>query len=187
MNHDSAADSTDPVDPSLAGRREWVGLAVLALACMLYSMDLTVLHLAVPHPSADLTPSSTELLWIVDIYGFMIAGSLITMGALGDRIGRRRLLMIGATAFGATSILAAFASTPAQLIAEMGRRDTGRTAGPPCQTVTSSSRVGASPGRRKGRRWRKSPDGGTVVPRSRGVAFGYSGLVVTNGRCCAGR
>jgi len=103
--------------PALATRREWIGLAVLALACMLYSMDLTVLHLAVPHLSADLKPSSTELLWIVDIYGFMIAGSLITMGALGDRIGRRRLLMIGATAFGATSILAAFATNPAQLIA----------------------------------------------------------------------
>ena len=102
---------------ALAGRREWIGLAVLALACMLYSMDLTVLHLAVPHLSADLKPSSTELLWIVDIYGFMIAGSLITMGALGDRIGRRRLLMIGATAFGATSVLAAFATSPAQLIA----------------------------------------------------------------------
>jgi len=117
MNHEPASASADPPSPVLAGRREWVGLAVLALACMLYSMDLTVLHLAVPHLSADLKPSSTELLWIVDIYGFMIAGSLITMGALGDRIGRRRLLMIGAMAFGATSILAAFASSPAQLIA----------------------------------------------------------------------
>ncbi len=117
MNHESATASAEPPSPMLAGRREWVGLAVLALACMLYSMDLTVLHLAVPHLSADLKPSSTELLWIVDIYGFMIAGSLITMGALGDRIGRRRLLMIGATAFGATSILAAFASSPGQLIA----------------------------------------------------------------------
>ncbi|MGE3961268.1 MAG: MFS transporter [Dehalococcoidia bacterium] len=101
----------------LATRKEWIGLAVLALACMLYSMDLTVLHLAVPHLSADLQPSSTELLWIVDIYGFMIAGSLITMGALGDRIGRRKLLLIGATAFGATSVLAAFATTPEMLIA----------------------------------------------------------------------
>ncbi|MCK9493977.1 MAG: MFS transporter [Dehalococcoidia bacterium] len=100
-----------------AGRCEWIGLAVLALACMLYSMDLTVLHLAVPHLSADLQPSSTELLWIVDIYGFMIAGSLITMGALGDRIGRRKLLLIGATAFGLTSILAAFATSPMMLIA----------------------------------------------------------------------
>ena len=71
-----------------AGRREWTGLAVLALPCMLYSMDLTVLNLAVPALSADLKPSSAELLWIVDIYGFMVAGLLITMGTLGDRIGR---------------------------------------------------------------------------------------------------
>jgi DHA2 family multidrug resistance protein-like MFS transporter len=90
---------------------------VIALPCILYSMDLTVLNLAVPALSADLKPSGTELLWIVDIYGFMVAGCLITMGTLGDRIGRRRLLMIGAAAFGAASVLAAFSSTPAQLIA----------------------------------------------------------------------
>jgi DHA2 family multidrug resistance protein-like MFS transporter len=100
-----------------AGRREWLGLAVIALACVLYVMDLTVLHLAVPALSADLRPSSTQLLWIVDVYGFMIAGSLITMGSLGDRIGRRRLLLIGAAAFGVTSVLAAFSTTPEMLIA----------------------------------------------------------------------
>jgi DHA2 family multidrug resistance protein-like MFS transporter len=100
-----------------AGRREWIGLAVLALPCLLYSMDLTVLNLAVPHLSADLEPSSTQLLWIVDIYGFLVAGSLITMGTLGDRIGRRRLLLTGAVAFGAASILAAFSFTAPMLIA----------------------------------------------------------------------
>ena len=100
-----------------AGRREWTGLAVLALPCILYSMDLTVLNLAVPALSADLKPSSAELLWIVDIYGFMVAGLLITMGTLGDRIGRRRLLLIGAAAFGTASVLAAFSSSAAMLIA----------------------------------------------------------------------
>jgi DHA2 family multidrug resistance protein-like MFS transporter len=100
-----------------AGRKEWIGLAVLALPCVLYSMDLTVLNLAVPSLSAALDPSAAELLWIVDIYGFLVAGSLITMGTLGDRIGRRRLLLIGATVFGLASALAAFASTPALLIA----------------------------------------------------------------------
>ena len=100
-----------------AGRREWIGLAVIALPCMLYSMDLTVLNLAVPALSADLQPSSTQLLWILDIYGFLVAGSLITMGTLGDRIGRRRLLMIGATAFGAASIIAAFSTSAEMLIA----------------------------------------------------------------------
>jgi len=79
-------------------------------------MDLTVLTLAVPSLTADLSPTSTELLWIVDIYGFLVAGFLITMGTLGDRIGRRRLLLIGAGAFGAASILAAFAQTPEMLI-----------------------------------------------------------------------
>jgi DHA2 family multidrug resistance protein-like MFS transporter len=90
---------------------------VLALACLLYVMDLTVLHLAVPSISADLQPSSTQLLWIIDIYGFFVAGSLITMGTLGDRIGRRRLLIIGAAAFGLVSLLAAFSTSAEMLIA----------------------------------------------------------------------
>jgi DHA2 family multidrug resistance protein-like MFS transporter len=102
---------------SKAGRREWIGLAVIALPCMLYSMDLTVLNLAVPALSADLKPGGAELLWIVDIYGFMVAGCLITMGTLGDRIGRRRLLLIGAAAFGAASVLAAFSASAGMLIA----------------------------------------------------------------------
>ena len=106
----------NPDITSRAGRREWVGLSVLALACLLYAMDLTVLHLAVPRISADLRPTSAQLLWIIDVYGFLVAGSLITMGTLGDRIGRRRLLMIGATAFGLVSIMAAFSTTPEMLI-----------------------------------------------------------------------
>src|SRR5688572_29954350 len=79
-------------------------------------MDLTVLHLAVPAMSEDLRPSSAQLLWIIDIYGFMVAGFLVTMGTLGDRIGRRKLLLIGAAAFGAVSVLAAFSTTPEMLI-----------------------------------------------------------------------
>lgn len=103
--------------PRRAGRREWIGLGVLTLACLLYSMDLTVLHLAVPKLSAELQPTSTQLLWIIDIYGFLVAGALITMGTLGDRIGRRRLLLIGAAAFGLASVVAAFVTTPTGLIA----------------------------------------------------------------------
>jgi MFS transporter, DHA2 family, multidrug resistance protein len=106
-----------PAQQSKATRREWIGLAVIALPCVLYAMDLTVLNLAVPRMSEDLKPSSSQLLWILDIYGFMVAGSLITMGNLGDRIGRRRLLMIGAAAFGVGSIIAAFSTSPAMLIA----------------------------------------------------------------------
>jgi MFS transporter, DHA2 family, multidrug resistance protein len=110
------ADLTVPAAPR-AGRREWIGLAVLALACLLYAMDLTVLHLAVPSLSADLQPSSAQLLWITDIYGFMVAGFLVTMGTLGDRIGRRRLLLLGATAFGVVSVLAALSTSAETLIA----------------------------------------------------------------------
>ena len=101
----------------LAGRREWIGLAVIALPSLLYSMDLTVLYLALPSLTRDLQPTPSQLLWITDIYGFLIAGLLITMGTLGDRIGRRRLLMIGAAGFGAASVLAAFSTSAEMLIA----------------------------------------------------------------------
>lgn len=100
-----------------AGIKEWVGLAVLSLPTVLLGLDVTLLYLALPALAADLQPSSTQALWIMDAYGFMIAGFLITMGTLGDRIGRRRLLMIGAVAFGITSVVAAHAASPAMLIA----------------------------------------------------------------------
>src|SRR5215212_4627272 len=100
-----------------AGRRDWIGLAVIALPCLLYSMDLEVLYLAVPSLTSDLEPTSSQLLWITDIYGFLLAGFLLTMGALGDRIGRRRLLLIGAAAFGFASVLAAFSRSAEMLIA----------------------------------------------------------------------
>ncbi|PRH82157.1 MFS transporter [Arenimonas caeni] len=103
--------------PAQATAREWIGLAVLALPCLIYSMDLTVLYLALPQIAEQLRPSSAQLLWIVDIYGFLLAGFLVTMGTLGDRIGRRRLLMIGAAAFGAASVLAAFSTSAEMLIA----------------------------------------------------------------------
>jgi DHA2 family multidrug resistance protein-like MFS transporter len=107
---------TRAADAARAGRREWTGLGVLAVPCLLISMDASVLDLAVPHLSAALKPSSTQLLWIVDVYGFLLASSLITMGRLGDRIGRRRLLLIGATTFGGASTLAAFSTSAAMLI-----------------------------------------------------------------------
>ncbi|MBU4612377.1 MFS transporter [Achromobacter sp. GG226] len=99
-----------------ATRREWWGLAVLVLPTILLALDMTVLHLAVPLLAADLKPTSAQLLWILDIYGFMIAGFLVTMGTLGDRIGRRRLLLTGAVAFGLASILAAYAHSATALI-----------------------------------------------------------------------
>jgi DHA2 family multidrug resistance protein-like MFS transporter len=102
--------------PDRAGPREWAGLAVLALPTLLLAMDATVLYLAIPDVAADLRPSANQTLWIVDAYGFMIAGFLVTMGTLGDRIGRRRLLVLGATAFAVASAVAAYARTPEVLI-----------------------------------------------------------------------
>lgn len=102
--------------PVRAGRREWIGLAILMLPTILIALDTTVLHLAVPHLSTELQPTGTQLLWIVDIYGFVIAGLLMTMGTLGDRIGRRRLLLTGAGAFGIASVVAAFSPNADMLI-----------------------------------------------------------------------
>ncbi|MCE7079482.1 MFS transporter [Streptomyces sp. ST2-7A] len=99
-----------------AGRKEWIGLAILALPTLLVALDIFVLLLALPHLSADLGADSTQQLWIMDIYGFMVAGFLVSMGTLGDRIGRRKLLMIGSAAFGAASLLAAFSTSPGMLI-----------------------------------------------------------------------
>lgn len=82
---------TDSIAPQ-ATRREWLGLAVLAFPTLLLALDVSVLYLALPHLGADLDPSGTQFLWIMDIYGFMIAGFLVTMGTLGDRIGRRKPL-----------------------------------------------------------------------------------------------
>ncbi|MGW5194116.1 MFS transporter [Kribbella sp. NPDC004138] len=100
-----------------AGRKEWIALGVLALPLLLVSMDVSVLYFAVPFISADLGVDATEQLWIFDIYGFVLAGLLITMGSLGDRIGRRRLLLFGAIGFGLASVAAAYAQNPEQLIA----------------------------------------------------------------------
>ncbi|WP_449353180.1 MFS transporter [Streptomyces shaanxiensis] len=102
---------------SLAGRREWTALAVLMLPLLLVSMDVSVLYFAIPAISADLEPSGTQQLWIFDIYAFVLAGLLMTMGSLGDRIGRRRLLLIGAVAFSAASLAAAYANSAEMLIA----------------------------------------------------------------------
>ncbi|WP_364149722.1 MFS transporter [Paenibacillus sp. LPE1-1-1.1] len=100
-----------------AGMREWFGLAVLALPALLVSIDLSVMILALPHIGADLGADSARQLWIIDIYGFMLAGLLIIMGTLGDRIGRRKLLLIGGAAFVIASIVAAFSRSAEMLIA----------------------------------------------------------------------
>ncbi|MEU9860835.1 MFS transporter [Streptomyces sp. NPDC047971] len=108
---------TTPPEHLLAGRREWTALAVLMLPLLLVSMDVSILYFAIPSISADLHPGATAQLWILDMYGFVLAGLLITMGALGDRVGRRRLLLGGAALFGLASVAAAYAHSPGALIA----------------------------------------------------------------------
>ena len=112
---DTLTDST-ATSPARAGWREWAALPVLVLAVVLLAIDATVLSLAVPALSRDLAPTATELLWIGDVYSFALAGLLVTMGTLADRIGRKRMLLMGAVAFGAASVFAAFAPTAGMLI-----------------------------------------------------------------------
>ena len=97
-----AASSPPPPRP-----RDWTALAVLTLAVTLLAVDATVLSLAIPSLSADLAPSASQLLWIGDVYSFVLAGLLVTMGNVADRIGRRRPLLIGTAGFGVSSVLAA--------------------------------------------------------------------------------
>ncbi|WP_420488847.1 MFS transporter [Microbacterium cremeum] len=99
------------------GWRGWAALVVLMLPVLLVSVDNTVLSFALPGIALDLEPTSTQQLWIIDAYPLVLAGLLVTMGTLGDRFGRRRMLLIGATGFAAVSALAAFAPTAAWLIA----------------------------------------------------------------------
>jgi DHA2 family multidrug resistance protein-like MFS transporter len=108
---------TPEVSEDRAGKREWVGLGVLALPTLLVSIDTSVVLLALPRMSEALHASSTQQLWISDIYSFMLAGFLITMGTLGDRVGRRRLLVIGGAGFALASVLAAFAPSAEIVIA----------------------------------------------------------------------
>ncbi|GAF44407.1 MULTISPECIES: MFS transporter [Rhodococcus] len=113
------SESTDPspTRTATAGTREWAGLAVLGLASLLVSIDVFVLLLALPSLSRDLDASATEQLWIMDIYGFLLVGFMLTAGTLGDRIGRRTLLLLGGAGFAAASVVAAFSTSPEMLIA----------------------------------------------------------------------
>ncbi|PYC77448.1 MFS transporter [Streptomyces tateyamensis] len=99
-----------------AGTREWIGLSVLVLGSLLITIDIGVLYFALPPISEALKPSGTQQLWIMDIYAFGLAGLMITMGWLGDKFGRRRMLMIGAVVFGVASVCSAYSNSPGMLI-----------------------------------------------------------------------
>jgi EmrB/QacA subfamily drug resistance transporter len=105
------------MNPSPVGNaRKWMTLAIGCVAVLVPNVDMTALNLAIPNMIKDLDPSATQILWIADVYGFALAGLLITMGSLGDRIGHKRLLLIGTVVFAAASGLTAYASSPAVLI-----------------------------------------------------------------------
>ncbi|GAB3131102.1 MFS transporter [Tsukamurella serpentis] len=103
--------------PTRATAREWCALAVLMFPVLLVSIDGTVLSFALPSIAATLSPSAAQQLWIVDVYPLVLAGLLVSMGSLGDRFGRRRLLLIGSTGFAAMSVVAAYSPTATALIA----------------------------------------------------------------------
>ncbi|WP_225838275.1 MFS transporter [Streptomyces sp. NK08204] len=99
-----------------AGANRWVVLVVLCVSLLLVALDATVLHVAVPAVTEDLRPGAIELLWIVDVYPLVCASLLILFGTLGDRVGRRRILLLGYTLFGVASAVAALAQTAETLI-----------------------------------------------------------------------
>ncbi|QIQ05968.1 MFS transporter [Streptomyces liangshanensis] len=100
-----------------ADRRAWLGLTIVLCLVALVAMDGSVLYLAMPSITSAITPSTDQALWILDIYGFVVASFLITFGTVGDRYGRLRLLVIGSIVFGVGSVGAAFSTTPEMLIA----------------------------------------------------------------------
>ncbi|MEZ5296926.1 MAG: MFS transporter [Ilumatobacteraceae bacterium] len=110
--YETAIETTAPVTPN-----RWWSLAALTLPVLIISMDATILGFAIPELSTALSPSSSQMLWIIDVYSFVLAGLLVTMGIVGDRIGRRRLLLLGAAGFSVASVLAAFAPNAEALIA----------------------------------------------------------------------
>lgn len=115
--HNTDSSSTLNEAPARATWREWLGLAALILPVFMLATDMTGLFLAMPSITADLAPSSTQMLWILHIGEFLTVGFLITMGRLADRIGRRRLLVIGVAVYGLASAIAAFSTTAWMLIA----------------------------------------------------------------------
>ncbi|MFH8616917.1 MFS transporter [Streptomyces sp. NPDC017979] len=108
---------TETGRPIHSPQRRWVVLVVVAGSLFLAGIDLTVLHVAMPSVSRDLQPSAAQVLWIVDVYSLALAAMLVTCGTLGDRIGRRRMVLSGLLAFGLSSLACAFAANTAQLIA----------------------------------------------------------------------
>src|SRR5689334_12693814 len=107
----------DPAVPATAGGRRWWAFACLCLPVLIASMDVSVLLFALPSLARDLHAGGTQQLWILDVYGLVLAALLLPFGAVADRIGRRRLLLLGAGVFGLASLGAAWAPSAGALVA----------------------------------------------------------------------
>ena len=174
----------------------WIVLVVLCVSLLLVALDATVLHVAVPAVTEDLRPGGSELLWIVDAYPLVCASLLILFGTLGDRVGRRRVLLLGYALFGAASALAAFAPDPADTdrgprAARRRRRDDhARHAVDPAPGLPRPARAGAGDrhlergrrGRRRGRPATRRLPGRALL-----VGLGLPGQHPADGRDAAGR
>jgi len=113
----TASVTTASRDAGPSPLRRWGTLAICATAALLLGIDNTVLNLAIPDLVQAMRPSTTQVLWIADAYSFALGSLLVVMGSLGDRIGRKRLLLIGAGCFGLASLLTAYSGNPDLLIA----------------------------------------------------------------------
>ncbi|NGO68697.1 MFS transporter [Streptomyces boncukensis] len=115
----SAETPSSPGGPGKGHPKRWMALGILCVAALVISVDLTVLQLAIPSLTEELdpVPTASQILWIADIYGLVMAGLLVSMGIIGDRIGRKKLLVIGAVVFAAASAVIAWSPNPESLIA----------------------------------------------------------------------
>ena len=100
-----------------AGTRKWWALIGLALAVLVVGLDLTVLNLALPTLAADLNASTSDLQWFVDAYTLVLAAVLLPAGLLGDRYGRKKVLLISLALFGVASVACAYSGSAGALIA----------------------------------------------------------------------
>ena len=105
------------MDGTTIYRRRWWSMAVLSLSLLVISVDNTIVNVALPTLARVLSAGTSELQWIVDAYILVFAGLLISAGSLGDRFGRRRMLLVGCAIVGGGSVASAFVTSASELIA----------------------------------------------------------------------
>ena len=151
-----------------------LALAVLALPTLLVAVDISVLAVALPTMGRELHASATELLWMTDSYNFMVAGAMLTTGAIADRIGRRRMILVCAAIFAVASGIGAFATTPGAGH-RRPRRDGARRLGDP---------AGVDGAARRAVHRREGPDPGDGRDDDR-LPGRHGDRAVRRWRCCS--